>query len=433
MKVRLLISAAVILFAGIFNSCAKEEEPDFTAGFSFEYVTDNIVVFNNTSTGEYYSLSWDFGNGDEITTTDKKESFQINYPVKGDYEVSLKVLNYAGTTKTDKKTVSISQTDLPDLEPEFTAVPNQGNKNYILLTNTSSGEYDSFKWLYRDQVINNVNDHLAYFPLAGDYTIELQLIRGEEVFSASQVVNIEQDDEGDPNLIWAEEFNYSGIPDPNIWNMETGGSGWGNNELQYYTDRIDNASVDGGMLTITAKEEAYGGRDYTSARITTQNKFDFKYGRIEARMKLPYGQGIWPAFWMLGVNINSVGWPACGEIDIMEMIGGSGRENTTYTTLHWDNNGNHADYGEGYTLSSGTFADDFHVFSVEWNAQQIKGYVDGNQFYSINITPAELSEFQNNFFVILNIAVGGNWPGYPDATTEFPQTMQIDYVRVYNN
>jgi beta-glucanase (GH16 family) len=189
--------------------------------------------------------------------------------------------------------------------------------------------------------------------------------------------------------------------------------------------------VENGILTITAREESVGGRDYTSARITTQNKFDFKYGRIEARIKLPYGQGIWPAFWMLGSNFSSIGWPMCGEIDIMEMIGGTDNDNTVYATLHWDNDGSNADYGLSYTLPSGIFADDYHIFAVEWDSQEIKAYMDDIEYFVADITPAELSEFQNNFFILLNVAVGGNWPGPPDGTTTFPQTMEVDYVRVY--
>jgi len=396
-------------------------------------VDGNTVLFSNASSGEYYSLTWDFANGDVVTTTDKNETFQIKYPVKGDYNVSLKVLDYGGTTKTNTQTINIANTDLPDLEPEFTAVPSESNLNYVLLTNTTEGVFDSFKWLYRDEMITNEDNHLAYFPLAGNYDIELQVIRGADVFTSSKTITIDEDDEGNPNLIWSEEFNYTGLPDATIWNMETGGGGWGNNELQYYTNSESNASVGNGVLTITAKEEALGGRDYTSARITTQNKFDFKYGKIEARIKLPYGQGIWPAFWMLGANISSVGWPACGEIDIMEMIGGSGNDNTTHSTIHWDNNGQHASYGESYTLPTGILADDFHIFSVEWDSQKIKGFIDGIQYFTADITPSALSEFHNDFFIILNVAVGGNWPGSPNATTEFPQTMQVDYIRIYNN
>ncbi|NPD47508.1 MULTISPECIES: family 16 glycosylhydrolase [unclassified Lentimicrobium] len=433
MKILLKFSLFLMFSTLIFMSCDKKEESDFTAGFTFDYINDNTVYFNNTSSGEYYSLTWDFGNGDIITTTDKKESFQIHYALKGDYTVSLKVLNYNGTTKTASDIIVIDNSNLPNLNASFTATPTQSNPNYVLLTNTTEGEFDSFKWLYRDQIIANEDDYLAHFPLAGDYEIELQIIRGEDVFTSTQSIIIDEDDQGEPNLIWSEEFDYTGLPDASYWNMETGGGGWGNNELQNYTNREDNALVGNGYLTITAKEEVYGGRNYTSARITTQNKFDFKYGKIEARIKLPYGQGIWPAFWMLGSNINSVSWPACGEIDIMELVGGTNRDNISHSTIHWDNAGQHASYGESYSLSNGIFADDFHVFSVEWDEQSIRGFVDGSQYFVADITPSGLSEFHEDFFIILNLAVGGNWPGSPNASTVFPQTMQVDYIRVYKN
>lgn len=433
MKFRLTISLLAILLTGILFSCNKEEESNFTANFSFEYIDDNTILYTNTSSGEYYSLTWDFGNGEVVTTTDKKETFQINYPERGDYPVKLKVLDYGGATKTITQFINIAITTLPNIVAQFTASPNEGNPNYILLSNTTEGDYDSFKWVYLDEIVSNENEHLAHFPLAGNYSVELQVMRGEELFTSSQSIIIDEDDQGEPNLFWSEEFDYSGLPDANIWNMETGGGGWGNNELQYYTNSEENASVGGGILTITAKEQAYGGRNYTSARITTQNKFDFKYGKIEARIKLPYGQGIWPAFWMLGANINSVSWPSCGEIDIMEMIGGAGNDNTTHTTLHWSNNNEHASYGDHYTLPSGILADGFHVFSVEWDESRIKGFIDDTQYFVADITPAQLSEFHEDFFIIVNIAVGGNWPGAPNASTEFPQTMEIDYIRVYKD
>lgn len=233
-------------------------------------------------------------------------------------------------------------------------------------------------------------------------------------------------------LLWAEEFNYVGYPDPAIWTAEEGGGGWGNNELQYYTvNDTDNAFVENGMLTITARKEIIQNNNYSSARLITQGKFNVQYGRIEARMKLPFGQGMWPAFWMLGESFPEVGWPACGEIDIMEMVGGDGRENTVHGTVHWDNNGNYAQYGGSYTLSSGTFADDFHTFAIEWDESAITWFVDDIQYHVISITPAALSEFRENFFILLNLAVGGNWPGAPNAATEFPQTLEVDYVRVY--
>ncbi len=233
-------------------------------------------------------------------------------------------------------------------------------------------------------------------------------------------------------LVWADEFNYEGLPDANKWVMEIGGEGWGNNEWEYYTDRIENAEVEDGILTITARKETFANSQYTSARLVTLNTYSWKYGKIEAKLKLPYGKGIWPAFWLLGNSFEEVGWPACGEIDIMEMVGGTDGDNTIHGTVHWDNNGQHASYGNSKTLSSGIFADDFHIFSLEWDSKKIVWKLDDEQYHVIDITPAELSEFRDEFFIILNLAVGGDWPGYPDASTVFPQTFEIDYVRVYS-
>ena len=231
-------------------------------------------------------------------------------------------------------------------------------------------------------------------------------------------------------LIWSDEFSSSSINTSN-WTYETGNNnGWGNNELEYYTNRNVNSYIQDGSLVIEAKKESYGGKSYTSARMITKGEKYFTYGKIEARMKLPYGKGIWPAFWMLGENISTVGWPACGEIDIMEMIGGGENEKRIYGTAHWESNG-HASYGSNYTLGAGIFADDYHVFSIVWNSKSIQWFVDGSKYVTIDITPAGLAAFQKNQFIILNLAVGGNWPGNPDATTIFPQKLYVDYVRVY--
>lgn len=232
-------------------------------------------------------------------------------------------------------------------------------------------------------------------------------------------------------LVWSDEFDRPEI-NPFNWTRETGGSGWGNNEWEYYTNRDTNAFIEDGHLVIQALKEDFNGRNYTSARLKTQNKKYFKYGKIEASLKLPSGQGIWPAFWTMGQSITSVGWPACGEFDIMEMIGGDGRENTTYGTAHWDQGG-HASYGGSYTLSSGTFSDDYHKFTMVWTEQYIKWYVDDQIHNTIDITLSGLSEFRENFFILLNLAVGGSWPGYPDSTTVFPKRYEIDYVRVYQD
>ncbi len=228
-------------------------------------------------------------------------------------------------------------------------------------------------------------------------------------------------------LVWNDEFNGSQI-DESSWTFETGAGGWGNNEWQYY--RRENTFVDGGTLTIEARKEPWQGSNYTSSRIVTRNKKSFQYGRIDIRALLPKGQGIWPALWMLGNNLGDVGWPACSETDIMEMIGGSGREKTVYGTIHWDDNG-HVQAGGSYSLTSGSFADKYHVFTLIWDATSMKWYVDDNQFKVITITPDHMTEFHQPGFFIFNIAVGGNWPGYPDASTTFPQQMKVDYIRVF--
>jgi beta-glucanase (GH16 family) len=233
-------------------------------------------------------------------------------------------------------------------------------------------------------------------------------------------------------LVWNDEFEGGEIESSN-WVFETGTGcpnlcGWGNNELQYY--RKENASVSGGALTIEARKESYQGSDYTSTRMKTQGKRSFQYGRIDIRALLPKGQGIWPALWMLGNNIQTVGWPKCGELDIMEMIGGKGRENQVHGTLHWDLNG-HVSAGNKFTLDSGTFADEYHVFSIIWDNTSIIWYVNDIKFSEIDITPSHMTEFHHEFFLIFNVAVGGRWPGSPDETTIFPQQMKVDYIRVF--
>ncbi|HST51066.1 MAG TPA: glycoside hydrolase family 16 protein [Pyrinomonadaceae bacterium] len=242
------------------------------------------------------------------------------------------------------------------------------------------------------------------------------------------------------SLVWDDEFdgaNGAGV-DPSKWTAETGGGGWGNNELETYTSRTQNAFLSNGSLNIKAIKETFKGtdgitRDYTSARLKTQAKFEQAYGRFEARVKIPYGQGLWPAFWMLGDDISTSGWPTCGEIDIMENIG---REpSTVHGTMHGPGYSGANGIGAAYALPAGkNFSDDFHTFSVEWEPNVARFYVDGILYKTT--TPANLPAgarwvFDHPFFIILNVAVGGTWPGSPDQTTVFPQTMQVDYVRVY--
>ncbi|RAW01907.1 glycoside hydrolase family 16 protein [Pseudochryseolinea flava] len=242
-------------------------------------------------------------------------------------------------------------------------------------------------------------------------------------------------------LVWADEFNTTTINSDN-WKFELGNNGgWGNAELQYYTEENASVKMDGenGFLEIVAKKESKGGFQYTSSRMITKDKQEFLFGRVEIRAKLPKGQGIWPALWMLGANIDEVPWPGCGEIDIMEMIGGGAqRDNRVHGTAHWYNDTapvGKANYGGHVDLSSGIFADAYHVFSIEWNKNFIIWFLDGVEFHRIDITPPDspsrFDEFRKSQFLIFNIAVGGNWPGAPNNDTVFPQTMSVDYVRVY--
>ncbi|WP_275006137.1 family 16 glycosylhydrolase [Promicromonospora iranensis] len=235
-------------------------------------------------------------------------------------------------------------------------------------------------------------------------------------------------------LTWSDEFNGAAGSAPNgaNWNFETGAGGWGNNELQNYTSSRNNSALDGnGNLVITARQEGSG---YTSARLTTKGKVQPQYGRLEARIKIPRGQGIWPAFWMLGGQFPGTPWPNSGEIDIMENIG---REpNRVHGTLHGPGySGANPVTGSYAHPQNWSFADDFHTFAIDWSPNSITWLVDGNAYQTF--TPANTGSnpwvFNQPFFFILNVAVGGNWPGYPDGSTQFPQQMVVDYVRVYDS
>lgn len=241
-------------------------------------------------------------------------------------------------------------------------------------------------------------------------------------------------------LIWSDEFNGPDGSPPDLakWTFAIGGGGWGNKELESYTSRLENAEQRGGNLVITARKEDYVGLDgierpYTSARLTTKGQFAQAYGRFEARMQLPLGKGIWPAFWMLGNDIDSARWPAAGEIDVMENIGEPGR---IYSTLHGPGYSGARGISIPYNLPHGEAVDSgFHIYAVEWTPRQIKFFFDNELI--VERTPKDLPRgtkwvYDHPFFLLLNVAVGGAWPGYPDETTSFPQQMLVDYVRVYS-
>ncbi|GAB3482207.1 glycoside hydrolase family 16 protein [Nocardiopsis coralliicola] len=239
---------------------------------------------------------------------------------------------------------------------------------------------------------------------------------------------------GAADLVWSDEFDgeAGGAPDAANWTHETGDHGWGNGELQNYTTSRENSALDGdGNLVITARQEGEG---YTSARMVTKDKVEHSYGRVEARIQIPRGQGIWPAFWMLGADFPETEWPNSGEIDIMENVG------FEPSTVHGSVHGPGYSGGEGITggydhPQGGDFADGFHVYAIDWEPGSITWSVDGEPFHTV--TPADTGGnewvFDQEFFLILNVAVGGEWPGYPDETTEFPQEMKVDYVRLYDS
>ena len=237
-------------------------------------------------------------------------------------------------------------------------------------------------------------------------------------------------------LVIQDEFDTDGLPNSAIWKYDIGtgsatsGAGWGNNELQYYTNRTQNVKVENGMLHITARREDFMGSQYTSGRILTKGLFQQTYGRYEARIKMPWGQGIWPAFWLVGNDIEQVGWPQCGEIDIMEF---RGQEPTTvHGSLHGPGYSGGAAISKSYSLVNDRFDVGFHVFGIEWGPDYINFYVDDALYNQIKPkdVPGEWV-YNRPFYIILNLAVGGNFVGSPNSTTTFPQTMLVDYVRVY--
>ena len=236
-------------------------------------------------------------------------------------------------------------------------------------------------------------------------------------------------------LVWADEFDKAGLPDSTNWGYDVGGNGWGNNELQYYTSRrAENARVENGKLIIEARKESYQGKNYTSARLLTQNKATWTYGRFEAMAKLPKGVGTWPAVWMLGKNISAAGWPRCGEIDIMEHVGFD--EGVIHGTVHTEAYNHTKGTQKGDKLLVQDVTGTFHLYAIEWTADQLDFFVDDKKYYSVQRSVLGSSEAQwplnNPFFLILNMAVGGDWGGQKGVDdTIWPQRMEVDYVRVY--
>jgi beta-glucanase (GH16 family) len=301
------------------------------------------------------------------------------------------------------------------------AVDSSGNVSFTATANNAT----SFDFDFGNGIFQTVPSGVVTYKYTatGNYSVNViaKSATGQTVLQTVQVsVGVKI------NLVWSDEFDTPGSPDASKWsfNMGTGSGGWGNNELEYYTNRTDNAIVSNGTLKIIAKKETYSGSAYTSARMVTQNLFSFKYGKIEVRAKLPVGVGTWPAIWMLGNNISTVSWPACGEIDIMEERGSE--LNKIYGTLHYPTQANVNGDGSNTTIATAT--SEFHRYAAIWSATSIQLLIDDVVFYTLPNTSS--LPFNQNFFVILNLAMGGNFAGAVDPNFSSAQ-MEIDYVRVY--
>ncbi len=428
----LLIILMGILFQAIAGCKKNDAGPEFTADFSYTFKDNNHVRFLNESEGEYYSLTWDFGNGETANTTDKKKVYDIYYPQSGMYDVTLKVLNYVGKTGLVTKTVPIESSALV---LSFTADIDAGDPNFVRLSNTSTGDFDAFKWIYRDRQVENEAMVSAYFPFSGKYEIELQVYKDDDTASLKKTVTITRDDPGYLDklaLVWSDEFDGPEI-DPANWNLETGATGWGNNELQNYSAE-GNAEIVDGKLVITARkiDDNKEVGSYTSARLNTRGLHEFTYGRIEIKAKLPSGTGVWPAIWMLGSSYSTVGWPACGETDIMEYVGY--QPDRIYSTVHTA--AGYGGNGDGGSITLTSCEEEFHIYGLIWNEKEMIFYADQPDHiihtYSPAIKNPDNWPFDKPQFFILNLAVGGNWGGAQGIDNSiFPQSLEIEYVRVY--
>jgi beta-glucanase (GH16 family) len=298
---------------------------------------------------------------------------------------------------------------------------NSGNVSFTATaTNAVSYDYDFGNGVLQTAASGSL---IYKYPVSGTYTVNVTAkSSGGQTVSKSLQVTVTVI----LKLVWSDEFDTDGLPNTAKWGYDigNGSNGWGNAELQYYTNRTDNAIVSGGVLKIIAKKENYSGSAYTSARLLSKDKYAFKYGKIEFRAKLPEGVGTWPATWLLGENISTAGWPASGEIDVMEHLG---RElNKIYATVHYPGHSGGGGISNTRFITNATTA--FHIYTLEWNAAELKFSVDGQMFHSV--VNSNTLPFNQNFFIILNVAMGGNFGGTIDPAFN-TAAMEIDYVRVY--
>jgi PKD repeat protein len=290
----------------------------------------------------------------------------------------------------------------------------------VTADNAVAYEFDFGNGYFQNSTTGNVT---YKYPVAGTYTVK---VTAKSSSGKVTVRSIQVSISASEALFWADEFDKNGAPDPGKWGYDIGNNnGWGNNELEYYTNRSDNVVVSNGTLKINLKKEDYSGFGYTSGRILTKGKFAFKYGRVEVKAKLPAGVGTWPAIWALGSNIDTAPWPACGEIDIMEHVGK--QQNTIFSTMHYP--GHYGGGGVGGTTLNPTASTEFHVYSMDWTPTTMKFAIDGKEFYTFDNSADK--PFNQNFFLILNLAMGGNFGGPAVDASLTNATMEVDYVRVY--
>lgn len=323
----------------------------------------------------------------------------------------------SGTTPSDL----VVTTEIVGISAQY---PN-GNGSGTVKFNITPNNATSYKVVFGDgetiETSTGVFTHTYSSSGTKTYEVQVTVFNGVKYFNTSKSIVVFVA----TTQIWGDEFDVDGAPNSTKWGYDLGAGGWGNNEPQYYTNRTENAIVQGGVLKIITKKESYLGSNYTSARLKTSGKFSFKYGKVEIRAKMPSGGGTWPALWMLGDNIGTVSWPACGEIDIMEHLGN--QLNKIYGTLHYP--GHSGATGDGSTTMISNAASEFHIYSLDWRADTIKFYVD-NQLFKTFVNSASLP-FNQKFFLIINCAIGGDFGGTIDPNF-VSSTFEVDYIRVYN-
>lgn len=338
-------------------------------------------------------------------TTKAVINFELTKPAAK--EVTFTVSTADGTAKAGEDYVAVMGT------PVTIAVGESSKIVEILIQGDEIMDFNRYFTVTAENVVNATTDNATAYITVLDNDSYTPAADAEGVITPATYQKM--------SLVWSDEFDGAQL-NTNFWTYEKGAGGWGNNELQEYTDSPNNVFIENGRLNIKAIKE---GAKYTSGRLVTRGKKEFTYGRIDIRAKMPVGKGIWPALWMLGSNISTVPWPACGEIDIMEYLG---HENfKVYGTAHYDDGG-HKSQGGSYSLTPGSFSEKFHVFTLMWQENSMVWYVDYQKYFQFSKTG---TPFNSKFFFIMNVAVGGNWPGNPDNTTVFPQTMVVDYVRVF--